>query len=228
MTPILQVEHLTHRYSATGPVVLSDLGLTLNSSEMVSISGESGSGKTTFLLACGAMQRPTDGTVKINGQDVFGLSRRAQNTFRAQQIGYVFQTLQLVPYLSVLHNLMIVRGVDLETARHRLEQLGVDPFRNRMPHALSQGQRQRVALARAMVHRPALLIADEPTGNLDATHSELVFRTLREFAENGGAVLLASHDPGVREISDRNLMLKDGNLILEERESTHLAQKSGV
>ena len=177
---------------------------------MVAIQGKSGSGKTTLLLACGAMQKPSDGTVKICGQNVFELTSSIRSQYRASQIGYLFQTLQLVPYLNVLDNVRIVKGVSTSEAKQLLAKLGVDDRLQHKPESISHGQRQRVALARAIAHRPALLIADEPTGNLDAENTQLVFETLREFADDGGAVLIASHDPTVQKFADRLLQLESG------------------
>jgi len=179
---------------------------------MVAVQGESGSGKTTLLLACGAMQKPTSGKVLLNQRDVFDLTPAARSQFRASQIGYLFQTLQLVPYLNVLDNVRIVKGVTAGTAKQWLERLGLDDRLHHKPDALSHGQRQRVALARAIAHRPALVIADEPTGNLDGKNARLVFDSLREFADGGGAVLIAAHEPAIADFADRILHIKSGHL----------------
>lgn len=196
--------------------VLRGIDLEVDASKMVAIQGESGSGKTTLLLACGAMQQPTSGRVLINQQDVFESSTASRSQFRARHIGYLFQTLQLVPYLNVLDNVRIVRGVTTTTAKQWLARLGLSDRLRHKPSALSHGQRQRVALARAIVHRPALVIADEPTGNLDAGNTRLVFETLREFADDGGAVLIASHDPTIESFADQVLFLESGSLAQAE------------
>jgi len=196
--------------------VLRGIDLEVDASKMVAIQGESGSGKTTLLLACGAMQQPTSGRVLINQQDVFESSTASRSQFRARHIGYLFQTLQLVPYLNVLDNVRIVRGVTTTTAKQWLARLGLSDRLRHKPSALSHGQRQRVALARAIAHRPALVIADEPTGNLDAGNTRLVFETLREFADDGGAVLIASHDPTIESFADQVLFLESGSLAQAE------------
>ncbi len=217
MTPVLQVEKLGHCYSSNGkPLeVLQDVSFELFPSEMIAVEGESGCGKTTLLLACGAMQRPTAGVVKILRQDVFELPAASRIRYRASQIGYLFQTLQLIPYLNVLDNVRMVKGVSLETAKRWLVQLGLEGRMTHQPDALSHGQRQRVALARAIVHRPALVIADEPTGNLDPANKQLVFQTLRQFADEGGSVLIATHDPTIAEFANRVLRFEAGSFSAE-------------
>lgn len=215
---VLQVENLYHSYPGTGvPLeVLRDINLGIPASSMVAIRGSSGSGKSTLLLACGAMQQPTRGRVRVCDQDVFDLSLVLRSHFRAHKIGYLFQTLQLIPYLNVIDNIRVVRGVSSTTAKHWLTRLGLADRLHHKPRALSHGQRQRVALARAIAHRPALVLADEPTGNLDAANSELVFTTLRDYANEGGAVLIASHDATVSEFSDQVLQLESGTLAMSQ------------
>lgn len=214
MDNILQVESLSHSYASHGKrlSVLHEISFGIPANNLVAIQGDSGSGKTTLLLAAGAMQKPTAGIVKINGADIFGLSSAGRSQFRASQIGFMFQSLQLVPYLNVLDNVRMVRGVTADNAKHWLSRLGLqDRLRNK-PEALSHGQRQRVALARAIAHRPALVVADEPTGNLDATNSQVVFETLREFADSGAAVLIATHNPSINNFADQTFRIESCKL----------------
>lgn len=213
MSGILQITDLNHRYSPSSDWVLRDICLHIDANEIVALFGESGSGKTTLLLAAGVMQRPNAGSVMINDRDVFQMSRAEQNRVRSSQIGYLFQTLQLVPYLNVLENVQAVQGVSREDARQWLARLGLSERLSHKPNALSQGERQRVALARAMVHRPALLIADEPTGNLDQRNSNLVLTALRDFANSGGAVLVATHDSMIESFADRVVELDSHQLV---------------
>ncbi len=212
---ILQVENLNHTYvvGSRELAVLHHANLELAASKVIAVQGESGSGKTTLLLACGAMQKPTSGRVKINQQDVFEMSAAGRNQYRANKIGYLFQTLQLVPYLNVLDNIRIVKGVSADTAMIWLKRLGLQDRLKHKPESLSHGQRQRVALARAIAHNPSLIIADEPTGNLDPKNAQLVFETLRHFADEGGAVLIASHDPTVESFANEMLYLESGTLV---------------
>ena len=214
MKPVLTVDDLGHTFASGSNTiqVLRDVSMNVNATEMVVIRGASGSGKTTLLLACGAMQAPTTGNVTVNDQNVFQLSPASRSQFRAREIGYLFQTLQLIPYLSLLGNIRIVRGVTTKTAKLWLKKVGLDDRAHHKPEALSHGQRQRAALARALAHRPKLVIADEPTGNLDPANAKMVFEALREFANEGGAVLVATHDDLVQSLADRTLQLESGFL----------------
>lgn len=211
---LLEVCGLTHGYRKRNNYleVLSQINFTIDPCRIVTIRGESGSGKTTLLLACGGMLRPEKGEVKINGTSLYSINEFQRNQMRSNKIGYVFQTLELIPYLNVLDNLTLHDRALKPEAIDWLERFELaDRLRHR-PDELSHGQRQRVALIRAIVHQPILLIADEPTGNLDEKNSKMVFDMLRHFADSGGAVLLASHDPDVAPYSDINFELSNGQL----------------
>ena len=164
-------------------------------------------GKTTLLLTCGGMRAPTAGEVLIDGTNVYELSTSARIRHRSQNLGYLFQTLELIPYLTVLQNVKLAQGVDDKSARQWLQELGLSDRLSHKPFALSHGERQRVALARAIAHKPSLVICDEPTGNLDEENSRIVFDALRAFADDGGAVMIASHDPSVESLADETLHL---------------------
>lgn len=211
---ILKTCRLSHVYRKNGqPIeVLKDVNLHLFPGELVGIQGDSGSGKTTLLLACGAMLKPSAGEVWLSGDNLSeaGTSKRKQ--VRARQVGFLFQTLQLVPYLTVLENLLLHPAAHRAEAIEWLERFSLEDRIGHRPAELSHGQRQRVALIRALVHQPAVLIADEPTGNLDERNSRMVFEILRHFADSGGAVLIASHEPGLGERVDRVHRLEQGRL----------------
>ena len=217
-TIVLSVENISHSYAsrASNIDVVSNVSFTVARSEIVAVGGDSGSGKTTLLLACGAMQMPTEGSIFIQGQNIYDISASGRVDLRANKIGYMFQTLELIPYLSVLANVRISKKVDHDSALHWLSRLGMKDRLAHKPEALSHGQRQRVALARAIAHEPVLLIADEPTGNLDQRNSDIVFDALNEYAKNGGAVLVASHDPHVNEIANRVYRLSEATSQLAE------------
>ena len=201
---VLSVDQLGHVYRSGSRVLtaLENVSLGVSAKQIVAVQGESGSGKTTLLLACGGMQVPTSGSVFLNGQSLFDMSVMQRLAFRAQNIGYLFQTLELVPYLNLIDNVRMSHGVSKQTAEAILAKLGLADRVLHKPESLSHGQRQRAALARALAHQPKLVVADEPTGNLDARNSDLVMETLREFADQGGAVLIATHDPGVKSVAD--------------------------
>jgi putative ABC transport system ATP-binding protein len=182
------------------------------------VRGPSGCGKTTLLLAAGALLQPTRGEVFLNGQNPYTLSPGQRARFRALNIGFVFQQFHLVPYLDVLDNILAARlalGPDAsarERARELASQFGLLDRLHHVPAALSTGERQRVALARALLNRPQLLLADEPTGNLDEQNGQEVWRSLDEFAKGGGAVLLVTHEPQANARFSRVVTMHRGQL----------------
>lgn len=214
METALTLTNLSHQYAnAVGNMaVLDQLDLNIQAGEMIGVLGDSGAGKTTLLLACGTMLKPTGGDVEIQGIHVYEVTARERAQIRAHTIGYLFQTLQLIPYLSLRDNLRLPAGSSAQAADAWLDRVGLTDWGQQKPDALSHGQRQRGALARALVHQPELVIADEPTGNLDRQNSELVFQVLREFADTGGAVLVASHDDRIEAYADKCFALKNGSL----------------
>jgi putative ABC transport system ATP-binding protein len=220
MSARLEIEGLTKSYRGpAGDVCAVDAAsLVLRAGEFLAVRGPSGCGKTTLLLAAGTLLQPTRGQVLIDGQDPYGLSPGQRARFRAQQIGFVFQQFHLVPYLDVLDNIL-ASALALRPnrpARPRalelVEQFGLTNRMSHVPAALSTGERQRVALARALLNQPKLLLADEPTGNLDEPNGQLVLGCLAEFARAGGAVLLVTHDPRAGSYADRIIDMTAGKL----------------
>jgi len=198
---------------------LDRVTLDVREREFVVVRGPSGCGKTTLLLAAGCLLRPTGGTIAIDGRDPYRLSPEARAQLRAERIGFVFQQFHLVPYLTVLENVMtpsLALGKadnDAEKrARELLEGFGLDHRVNHVPAELSTGERQRVALARALLNRPKLLLADEPTGNLDPENAEVVLHHIADFAKSGGAVLLVTHHDVSEEHPTRIVMMRGGRL----------------
>jgi ABC-type lipoprotein export system ATPase subunit len=186
----------TYRGNVT---VLDGVTLHVAAGEFVAVRGPSGCGKTTLLLAAGGLLRPDTGRVSVDGTDLYALGDEARARFRAANIGFVFQQFHLVPYLSVLDNVLAASlGFPLPDARKRAEHLlarfGLTSRCHHVPAELSTGERQRTALARALLHRPKLLLADEPTGNLDPDNGRLVLDALADHARAGGAVLLVTHE----------------------------------
>jgi ABC-type lipoprotein export system ATPase subunit len=205
MSALLQLDSLGKSYPGPqGKINAVDgVSLTVGAGEFVAVQGPSGCGKTTLLLAAGALLRPTRGRVLLNGEDPYALSPGQRARFRAVNVGFVFQQFHLVPYLDVLDNTLaptLALGANGGARARALEltaRFGLTERLHHLPAALSTGERQRVALARALLNKPKLLLADEPTGNLDAENGQIVLRCLADFARSGGAVLLVTHEPGV-------------------------------
>ena len=205
-----------------GPIVaVDDVSVSVEAGEFVAVVGPSGCGKTTLLLVAGGLLRPENGEVSIDGTDPYSLSGEQRARFRAEQIGFVFQQFHLVPYLNVLDNVMAPALVTGETsARERagilVERFGLADRLGHRPGQLSTGERQRVALARALLNEPRVILADEPTGNLDGDNSEQVLQALKTFADEGGAVLLVTHDPDAVAFAGRQVVLQGGQLASSE------------
>ena len=203
---------------ASGQVLAVDgVSLSVDGGEFVAVQGPSGCGKSTMLLLAGGLLAPESGSVQIGGKDPYALTADARSKFRADNIGFVFQQFHLVPYLSVLDNVLapsIATGSkDAEQrARELLDRFGLSHRLEHTPGELSSGERQRTALARALLNEPKVLLADEPTGNLDTENATEVLKHLREFAASGGAVLLVTHDSQAAAAADRVIHLRDGKL----------------
>jgi putative ABC transport system ATP-binding protein len=196
---------------------LASLNLEVKAGEFIVIRGPSGCGKTTLLLTAGGMLHPSAGAVTVDGQDLYSLSGRERARFRAQKIGFVFQMFHLVPYLTVLENILIAAAPaghrpDRERTQAMLASLGLTPRAQHQPAALSTGERQRTAVARALLNRPKLLLADEPTGNLDPDNAALVFRQFQEFHREGGTVIVVTHGSAAEAYADRIVQMRAGSL----------------
>ena len=194
---------------------LDRLSLEVKPGEFVVIRGPSGCGKTTLLLTAGGMLSPTSGRVTVDGQDPYALSSRGRARFRAETIGFVFQMFHLVPYLNVLENVWLAAAPagnkpDRERTRALLAQLGLGPREHHKPAALSTGERQRTAIARALLNQPKLILADEPTGNLDPESATGVFDQLRAFQRAGGTVIVVTHGAGAERYADRVIAMHSG------------------
>jgi len=194
-----------------GPVTaLQPFDLAVGEGEFVAIKGASGTGKTTLLLTLGGMLRPSSGTVEVDGADLYGKPPSARAEFRANEIGFVFQMFHLIPYLDVGENVRLAtkNGAAIERSRELLEQFGLSHRLTHTPGELSAGERQRVALARALVNEPRLILADEPTGNLDPENDRQVFEHLSEFHRAGGTVIVVTHGSTADEFADRIVNLE--------------------
>lgn len=202
-------------------VALDEVDLAVDD-EMLVLMGPSGSGKTTLLSVAGALLAPTGGTVRVGGEDISGLDDRGLSRFRREQVGFVFQNVNLVPFLSARENLLVVRelggGRRDRTAGDRADQLlgelGLADRAGNLPAQLSGGQRQRVAIGRALMNDPALVLVDEPTSALDSELGRQVMQLLRdEVTGRGVAAIVVTHDELVTEFGDRTLRMADGRLL---------------
>ncbi|MFB3891554.1 MAG: ABC transporter ATP-binding protein [Phycisphaerae bacterium] len=215
---MLEIRDLAKSYRKSGRTVdvLAGAGLNLEAGQFVAVQGASGCGKTTLLLIAGGLMAPDSGGVLIDGRDPYAMSAEQRAAFRATTVGFVFQQFHLVPYLSVLDNVrspsLAAGGDGRDRAAELIEHFGLSGRAHHLPSELSTGERQRAALARALLNRPKLLLADEPTGNLDANNAKVVLGYLGEFAASGGAVLLVTHDVNAAAHAQRTLHLKDGRI----------------
>lgn len=217
---LVEARNVSKMYQAqSAPVLaLDDVSLSVSRGEFVALIGKSGSGKSTLLNLCGAMDFPTSGEVLIDGKATSRLSDSELTRLRREKVGFIFQSFQLLHTLTAVENvelpLLLARKPNPRAAaRERLDWVEMDEYRDRFPHQLSGGQQQRIAIARAMAHDPKLLLADEPTGNLDTATGELVLGLLRRAArEFGVAVIMATHSTEGAASADRILHVRDGRL----------------
>lgn len=224
---ICELENACRHYGS-GPTLvkaLDDFSVTFEPGEFAVLSGPSGSGKTTALNLIGLLDNPTSGVVKIDGQSTAGLSSRALTEIRGHKIGFIFQSFNLVPVLSALENVELAlhlsglnEGVTRELATEALAEVGLGDLLDRRPNQLSGGQQQRVAIARALVKKPKLLIADEPTANLDSkTGNQVLDLMARLNQEHDATFLFSTHDPMVMERARRVVKILDGRLVADEK-----------
>ena len=199
---------------------LDDFSLTVAPGEWVSIMGPSGSGKSTLVNLIGCLDRPTTGEIWLDSQNVANISAVELNRVRAEKIGFVFQQFHLIPYLTAVENVMLAQYfhsmTDEKEALEALERVGLKDRCHHVPSQLSGGEQQRVCIARALINDPKIILADEPTGNLDAQNEEIVLRLLREFHQQGRTIVMVTHDPVVARLADRRIELHHGKIAAQE------------
>lgn len=222
---ILTVSHLTKTYG-TGEAAtraLDDVSLSVQEGEFVAIVGSSGSGKSTLLHLIGGVDRPTSGTVEVNGMNVYERDDEGLAIFRRREVGLVYQFFNLVPVLNVVENITLPvaldgRKVNTDRLNTLLDQLGLRGREGHLPSQLSGGQQQRVAIGRALMNAPALVLADEPTGNLDTTNSSEIMQLLRRSnREFGQTMIVITHDEEIALAADRIISIEDGRIVRDER-----------
>lgn len=222
MEEIIRLEHISKIYHPGENEIraLSDVSLTIHKGEFVAIVGQSGSGKSTLMNLLGCLDTPSEGAYILEGSDVSTLSDHQLSAIRNRQIGFIFQGFNLIPSLTALENVelpLIYRGVGREerrrTARESLERVGLGNRMRHRPAEMSGGQQQRVAIARAIAAHPPILLADEPTGNLDSASGDDVMEILRSLNRDGHTVILITHDSGIAATIDRVVHIQDGQIV---------------
>ena len=231
---MLKMDRVTKQYRHRGEYVtaLDNASVTINRGDFVSVVGPSGCGKSTLLLMLGGMLSPTSGRVLLDGESIYDLNSDRRAGLRTRNVGFVFQTFNLVRYLTALENVQIpmyLAGLDevgqQERAAYLLERVGLGDRLHHKPCELSVGQQQRVALARMLANDPAVILADEPTGNLDPDTSRQVIGYFEEFNQEGKTVVMVTHDPRAAERAKRTLRLTDGKIVAGDntKEQLHVA-----
>ncbi len=231
MSPAIELRDVHKRYGTVSPVdALRNVSLTIDDGELVSIIGPSGSGKTTLLHVMGALLRPTSGTVRIAGTATSSLSDPALSALRAHQLGFVFQDYVLIAGATALENVAdgllycgIARRARQSRAREALDRVGLAARTTHTPPQLSGGERQRVAIARALVGNPTLVLADEPTGNLDSHSSDAILELVAELNADGVTIAIITHDQEVADATPRTIEIRDGTVIADQTTSTTVA-----
>ncbi len=219
MQPVIQIQELTKTYimGQTKVHALAGIDLNIDTNEYVALMGPSGSGKSTLMNLLGCLDTPTDGHYELDGKDVSKMEDNELAQIRNEKIGFVFQTFNLLPRQTTLENVAlplvyagVSRSVREARAREVLESVGLGDRTDHRPNELSGGQRQRVAIARALVNNPAIILADEPTGNLDTKTSIEIMEIFEEIHNNGNTVILVTHEPDIAEHAHRIVRLRDG------------------
>ncbi len=227
--PLIKFEHVSKIYQ-TGEIAvraLDDVSFTIHRGEFVAIIGQSGSGKTTLLDILGCLNRPTEGEYQLNGQSIQTLSDHALTTIRNQQIGFIFQTFQLLPRKTALENVqlpLLYAGLSRVDQRERalelLTRVGLDNRTHHYTNQLSGGQQQRVAIARALANKPDIVLADEPTGNLDSQSGQDILTMFHQLHAQGQTIIMITHDQDIASQAQRRISVADGKIVSDDQVMT--------
>jgi putative ABC transport system ATP-binding protein len=214
MAPLVQVEKLEKRFGEV--CALDRVSFEVEAGEWIAIMGPSGSGKTTLINILGGLDHPSAGRVVVDGLEIGNLGERELTRYRADKIGFVFQQFHLVAYLTALENVMLAQYfhsiTDEKEAAKALGRVGLSDRLNHVPAELSGGEQQRVAIARALINQPKVILADEPTGNLDEANEAVVLKLLRELHDAGHTILVVTHSQAIGNLADRRVELEHGRL----------------
>jgi len=236
-TPLIELRgvHKVYKTAAGSFPALKGINLTVSEGEFVALIGKSGSGKTTLINMITGIDYPTDGTVKVIDTEIFKLQEGRLAQWRGKNMGVIFQFFQLLPTLTAIENVMLPmdfcnmynKKERPERAMHLLDQMGLADHANKIPSTLSGGQQQRVAIARALANDPPLILADEPTGNLDSKTAESIFELFEDLIQNGKTIVMVTHDNDLASRVNRDLTMADG-LIVQDRQIEHAIQNDGA
>jgi len=223
---MIKLSHVSRLYPAqaetSGGVIraLDDVSLEVAPGEWLAVMGPSGSGKSTLVNLIGCLDRPTSGEIWLDGEDVARISTQDLNRARAEKVGFIFQQFHLIPYLTALENVMLAQYfhsmTDEQEALAALAHVGLKDRAGHLPAHLSGGEQQRVCIARALINDPKIVLADEPTGNLDAVNEEIVLRLLRELHRQGRTIVMVTHEQDIAAYARRNVVMRDG-LVRDDR-----------
>jgi len=218
---LIEMEKISKYYENEGERVaaLKEVELTIGTGEFIAVMGPSGSGKSTLLNILGGLSRPSEGELRVDGINIYGLKSEKLADYRSEYIGFVFQSFQLIPYLTILENVMLPlaiipfrNGNQGEMAIRVLEKVGMAEKRHRLPNQLSGGEQERAAIARALVNSPPVILADEPTGNLDSQTGKEIMGVVKRLNSEGQTIIMVTHNPENAGFAHRIIQLKDGQV----------------
>lgn len=225
--PLLEVKDLcrTYRQGDTDIHAVDHVSFSMEKGDMLAIVGQSGSGKTTLLNLLGCIEKPSAGKVLLDGQDIHSLSDQESAKLRRQKIGYIYQDFKLLPILTAKENILVPAMLDggklpVPRVRALADRLGIGNRMNHLPSQLSGGQRQRVAIARALINQPSILLADEPTGNLDKASAQEIIDLLLDLNRAGNTIILVTHDEGFANLCPRKITISDGRIVSDRRKDS--------